>query len=387
MKKLPSKGFVFWPVGNGDSTTITVKENATILQVDIRHCEEAENNDSPMAPVIDELVRMLPKKNAKPYLALFILTHPDKDHILGFPELLKRVKIGEIWHTPRVFKEYKEDLCDDAKAFTKEVQRRVDLTIKNEGVVESGDRVRVIGHDDIFLEDDYRDFPKRWRATPGTSVTEVDGEDLSAIFEAFIHAPFKDDMDGSRNNTSLAFQINLIAGEKVGKGLFFGDREYPLIKKIFDKTKEMKRTLYLEWDVMLASHHCSKCVMYWMDTEEEEEKLKQDMMDDFEAAKREGGYIIASSRSNFGDEEGKLPPHLKARMRYEEIIDAGHFICAHEHPNKKEPQPVVFVVDANGIAYQAPEGKAQALNTLANAVNVARGSSTPPKEQIGFGEL
>jgi len=29
MKKLPKKGFVFWPVGNGDSTTIVVKENTT----------------------------------------------------------------------------------------------------------------------------------------------------------------------------------------------------------------------------------------------------------------------------------------------------------------------------------------------------------------------
>src|SRR5688572_3579340 len=218
MKKLPQKGFVFWPVGNGDSTTIVVKENSTIIQVDLHHCECAEDDDSPMAPVLDELVRLLPKRNGKPYLSLFILTHPDEDHCCGFKELLKKVTIGELWHTPRIFREYKNDLCEDAQAFREEARRRRDVTIKNNGDVKSGDRVRVIGHDDIFNGDDYKDFPEYWRTIPGTSVTEVDGEELGDIFEAFIHAPFKDDMNDSRNNTSLAFQINLIEGEHVGKG-------------------------------------------------------------------------------------------------------------------------------------------------------------------------
>jgi len=79
----------------------------------------------------------------------------------------------------------------------------------------------------------------------------VDGTEISEVFEAFIHAPFQDDMGDTRNNTSLAFQINLKDGDGVGKALFFGDREYPQIKKIFDKTKERERTQYLEWDIML----------------------------------------------------------------------------------------------------------------------------------------
>jgi hypothetical protein len=387
MKKLPKKGFVFWPVGNGDSTTIVIKENEVIMQVDLRHCESAEEDDSPMTPVLDELVRLLPKRDGKPYLSLFVLTHPDEDHCLGFKELLKKVTIGELWHTPRVFREYKKDFCEDAQAFRDEARRRRDVTIENQGDVESGDRVRVIGHDDIFEEDDYKDFPAYWRTSPGTSVTEVDGEELGEIFEAFIHAPFKDDMNGTRNNTSLAFQIDLKEGDKVGKALFFGDREYPLIKKIFDKTKERERTQYLEWDLMLSAHHCSKCVMYWADTDEDEETFRQDIMDDFEAARRDGAYIIASSRSDFGDEDGKLPPHLKARNRYEEIIDAGQFICTHEHPNKKQPEPVVFVVDENGIRYDKPEGKTQAAKNVANAVSVGRGNAAPPKEQVGFGSI
>jgi hypothetical protein len=243
----------------------------------------------------------------------------------------------------------------------------------------------IIGHDDIFEEDDYKDFPAYWRTRPGTSITEVDGEELGDVFEAFIHAPFTDDMDDTRNNTSLAFQMNLREGEQVGKGLFFGDREYPLIKKIFDKTNERERPQYLEWDVMLSSHHCSKCVMYWADTDEDEQTLRQDILDDFENSRREGGYIIASSRSDFGDEEGKLPPHLKARKRYEEIIGAGCFICTHEHPNKEAPEPVVFVLDTNGFQYQKPDGGSGSAKSVMSAVTAARGGSAPPKEQVGFG--
>jgi hypothetical protein len=286
-----------------------------------------------------------------------------------------------------VFREYKKDFCEDAQAFRDEARRRRDVTIEKQGDVASGDRVRVIGHDDMFEGEDYKGFPAYWRTTPGKSITEVDGEEVGDIFEAFIHAPFVDDMDDTRNNTSLAFQVNLHEGDKVGKGLFFGDREYLLIKKIFDKTKQRERTQYLEWDVMLCAHHCSKCVMYWADADEDEETLRQDMMDDFEEARRDGAYIIASSRSDFGDEKGKLPPHLKARERYEEIVDAGHFTCTHEHPNKTLPEAIVFVVDANGIQYQTPEGEVAAAKTVGEVAAAARGGDQTTREQVGFGRV
>src|SRR6202000_2843385 len=105
------------------------------------------------------------KRGDKPYLSLFVLTHPDEDHCLGFKELLSKVTIGELWHTPRVFREYKKDMCEDAQAFRDEARRRRDETIKK-GDPGSGHRVRVIGHDEIFEEDDYKDFPSYWRTRP-----------------------------------------------------------------------------------------------------------------------------------------------------------------------------------------------------------------------------
>lgn len=386
--ELPTKGFVFWPVGTGDSTTIVVDKDEAVMQVDLHHLSSANDEDDPHAAIVDELEEHLPKnEDGEPYLAVFALTHPDTDHIKGFEELLNRIEIGEIWHTPRIFREYHEDLGDDASAFKREVKRRREKTIENDGDVESGDRVRVIGHDDIFDEDKYRDFPDRWRTYPSDVVSELDGADYSDSFEAFIHAPFKDDSAGERNETSLAMQVALFDGEEAGKALLLSDLSYPSVKRIFDKTKEKDRPERLEWDVLLAPHHCSKSVMYWKGEDDDEERLKQDMLDDFEEASLPPAYVVTSAESEFSDGDGDNPPHQKARNRYEEIVD--EFICTQEHPNEDNPEPVSFEFTGDGFDYTDPEGETAESETsnLSAAVQAARGTDAPPKEEVGFGRL
>ncbi len=113
-------------------------------------------------------------------------------------------------------------------------------------------------------------------------------------------------------------------------------------------------------------------------------------MDDFETYRLDGAYIIASSESDFSDEEGKNPPHLKARKRYEEIIDSDHFKCTHEHPNSDNPTPVIFEVDSSGLSYQESEKakKSQKFGlALGLATSEARGEDEPPSEKAGFGIL
>ena len=96
MKALPDRGFVFWPVGCGDSTTVVI-DSETVLQIDLHHVEESENEDDPRVPIIDELVVLLPGgSDDKPYLAAFGATRLDKDHVQGFAELLEKVTIGDL---------------------------------------------------------------------------------------------------------------------------------------------------------------------------------------------------------------------------------------------------------------------------------------------------
>jgi len=213
--------FIFWPVGCGDSSTVVISDTE-IMQIDLNDTAIAEADDNEKIPLVDELVAKLPKRDGKPYLACFVLTHPDEDHCRGFTDLLKRVTIGELWHTPRVFREYHKDICAEAKAFRKEAKRRVAATIKAKGDPGAVNRVRVVGYDDLLKEDDYKDFPAEFFTTPGQSVTELDGKNIPDRFNAFVHAPFRNDPGDSRNETSLAMQVLIGNNKRAMSGLFMG---------------------------------------------------------------------------------------------------------------------------------------------------------------------
>lgn len=384
--KLPEQGFVFWPIGTGDSTTIMVDQE-TAVQVDLRHTAKSEEDDTGEWPIIDELVRTLPKKNGKPFLAVFVLTHPDQDHIQGFEELLKQVDIGELWHTPRVFRDFEEneDLCADAVAFRDEAERRRKAIVKAPENIQSGDRLLVIGHDEILEEDKYASLPDSCKKRPGKPTSVLNGVDYEDSFIAFIHAPFSDDQAKERNNTSLAMQVALISDNTRLEALLLGDREYQTIKRIFETTEEHKNEKYLYWDILLAPHHCSKKVMYFKDEDEEDATFKQDIMDYFEKYAKEEASIVASAQSDFTDKKGDNPPHQKARERYEAIIDSGKFLCTHEYPDGDDPQPMVFEVDDSGVSYPSPNQKSTSAKTLVASLAGARGSAEPPSTHVGFG--
>lgn len=383
------KAAIYWPVGTGDSTTLVLRPGQLVMQIDLRHLVKADGKDNPEWPIIDHLVRILPrKKNGRPYLAVFVLTHPDRDHIQGFKELLARVDIGELWHTPRIFRDQadQETLCEDAKAFRKEAHRRRKAIADNPLDIKSGDRLRVIGHDDVLLEPDYKKLPETCKSQPGKAVSFVDGHDLEGEFQAFIHAPFKADQAKDKNNTSLALNVVLWEGNKYGQFMFFGDREYPTIKEIFLTTEAYRNHAYLYWNAMLTSHHCSKFVMHWQDEGDDDECFKQDIMNFFKKYSR-SGYIIASAASDFTDNSGDNPPHKKARREYEKIVQTGHFICTHEYPSKEKPHPIVFTIERDGFDFADKRVRSLGPAALGEAVAMARGSMTAPSTQTTFGDV
>lgn len=384
---LPTTGFVFWPVGCGDSTTVAINDD-TVIQIDIHHVEDSENDDDPRTAIVDELVEILPKRDGKPYLAAFGATHLDKDHIQGFAELLDRVTIGDLWFTPRILWEQKNDpddaLCDDAKAFEDEAERRIKL-MKKQGVVGSGDRIRIIGYHESLEEhsDIYKDLPEGAVTVPGSSFDHIDGEDQSAHFSAFVHAPFQEDTEGDRNDTSFALQVTLNFGDATGRALLMGDLSYPILKKIFDRSEDET----LEWDILLAPHHCSKSAMYWQDEGEDEPTLKQDFLDQVEAAKRGAGYVIAScGEIPLTNKKGDNPPHAKAADRYKEIVDDGHFLCTGEHPTTDAPTPIVFELGDIALELREDDGtKGAKSSRIKEAISMGRGAAAPSSAPVGFG--
>lgn len=377
---LTQRGFLFWPVGCGDSTTIVVDEN-TVLQIDLRHLGGAGETGDDHAAIVDKLAEHLPRRNGKPYLAAFVLTHPDLDHCLGFRDLMKKVVIGELWFTPRVFREYHKDLSDDASAFKKEAQRRVQVMIATDGAAGAGNRLRLIGYDELLQVERYQGFPRFAHTVPGNAITVIDGIEHTGQFRAFIHAPFKDDSAKDRNETSVAMQV--VLGDDPGAGgvLLFGDLSYPTIRRIFDETRAAGQMDNLAWQVLLAPHHCSKSVMY--EDEGAGLVLKQDILDDLEATQVGAGTVVASCELIPGSNtKGDNPPHARARARYEEIASA--FYCTHEHGDACEP--LFFSVgDDATIDYVEHGVPGESADAIAKAVAAARGGSAPHGNKVGFG--
>jgi len=369
--ELPDQGLIFWPVGTGDSTTIVI-DDSHVVQIDIHDMAKAADDEPIVAAVVDRLVDVLPERDGKPYLSLFALTHADQDHCLGFADLLDRVTIGELWASPRLWREYEEEgvaLCDDAAAFHAEAERRVAATrkaVRQGSKPKSGDRIRIIGYDTNQPDYPYADLPTEYLSRPGQAITTIDGEDMADSFEAFIHAPFKDDCAGARNETSLAMQIVLRDEiDKEGHALFFGDLAHDTIMKIFDYSESHERPERLAWDVLLAPHHCSKKVMYV--PENGRDVLKRDVLDALERHASETAIVVASSKEfPASNNPGDNPPHIIARNRYEEIVES--VLCTGEEPSVDAPQPIVFAVSESGLARVSSDTLEEATARLSKAL-------------------
>lgn len=390
LSKLPRQGFIFWPVGTGDSTTVCIGENV-FMQIDLHHLDESENEDNPKVPIVDKLVDLLPEKDGKPYLSVFVLTHPDLDHCRGFRLLRDRVTIGELWFSPRIFREHSADLCDDAKAFRREAKRRVAATIAADGTAESGNRVRIIGYSDLLEEDDFKGFPLDRLQSPGDEICEVDGVNVSGSMCAFVHAPFKDDdIASERNETSVGLRIELKCGDSRGRAMLLGDLSYPTVLRVFRESHDHNNDDALHWDIFLAPHQCSKSVMYWQGEGEEEATLKQDILDEIETAGGDVGHIIASSNPiPASNQDGDNPPHALAKERYQEIAPDG-FLCTGEHPTQDKPTPLVFELDEDGLKLRSNDASGDQSGTAARSavalgIEKARGEPAPPSQPIGYG--
>lgn len=376
--ELPEQGVVFWPVGTGDSSTVVVTDEV-LMQVDLNDRDMADNDETPEVPVVDLLVEALPKAaDGRPFLAAFVLTHADKDHCSGFADLLDKATIGELWATPRMWREhlddpYAPDFCEDAKAFHEEVKRRVEAvkdSVTSGTQIALGDRVLVVGYDTAEQEHNYHDLPAEYLLKPGQSITKINGVDHEGRFEAFIHAPFKEDCAAPRNDTSLSMQVTLTedSGQNA-KVLLFGDLAYDTITKIFDYSEHHGRGRYLEWDLLLAPHHCSKKVMYVR--EDGKDVLKTDILEAFEKYARDGAAIVASSAViPSSDTDGANPPHRVAADRYRDYAD--RFICTMEWPSVEDPSPVVLGIDMNGA--QIVEDQVVELSAKSAAVVKASGA-------------
>lgn len=350
--QLPESGVVFWPVGNGDATTIAI-DAETILQVDINHCAVADNEVDDRVPVVDRLVEALPRGNDDaPHLSVLAITHHDGDHCSGFERLIEEVSVEELWVTLRSFVEVDEDgLTEVGQAVYDEACRRRDAEIEAGASgtrAEAGDRLRIIGNADLLDTEDWKDFPPELLTSAGQFVPTINDVDRSDDVTVFVHTPFRSDTEGgSRNSSSLGIQVELRSDGETGQRLLLlGDLEYEQIEAFVTKTEDAGNEEYLWWDLLLAPHHCSRNAIRrkdgedWVDAQAAED-LRRYAADD--------AAVVVSARS-FDDisDDDTDPPHADASDVYEAMVGADAVSYTSDYADGSDSDPLVVTWDDDG---------------------------------------
>lgn len=353
----------FFPVGekNGGMTLIKLNDtkNTTILI-------DCSIGDEPIADHCDvnqELRSRLPKdSNDRPYLDAFILTHRHDDHVKGFINHFhtgpldeydgdadeKKIVIKEMWSSHNFWKpsSAKYDLCENAKAFNKEMKRRVDLFKEKKAIQPEGDRAIVVGKDPEGRTDDIGNI----NYDIGDTFTKINNTNISSKLEGFILSPIEqqeneeDECFTDKNRQSIVIQLAVIQGEYRNKLMMAADAEclvWETLWKIYKDEKEK-----LEYDILSAPHHCSwHSLSYDSQSDCENPKICKDAKKALSQSK-DGAFIV--SQSKIIKDSDSDPPSQAAKDEYLGIVGENQFICTNEHPDEKKPEPIEFNLTGGG---------------------------------------
>lgn len=348
----------YFPVGNGDTSLIRLSDKtAIIIDSNIRHASRDEEDESCYDVHAHLLAELERDSEGRPFTDAFILSHPDQDHCRGFestfhtgpPDTYKKkddetekILISELWFSRRIFANFEEEeLCGDAEVFLKEAIRRIKLyKSKDPKRHLAGNRLRVIGYGDSEMTEGLDEIT----TPPGSSINLINGS-LKKDFAFFVHAPFKHHVDSRwspRNNTSIVLQARFdVDGVAcASRALFGGDACWEIWAAILRRS--VRDTL--EWDIFLAPHHCSWS--FFNETPYEEHKVPQDSSLEVLDHRREGAFVVASSKPIKDDDDN--PPHYAAKVEYVRAVGSDRFLCTGEHPSEDKPMPIIFAMTSNG---------------------------------------
>ena len=341
----------FYPVGNGDTALATLSGEQHLM-VDCKiDNDAAENKDK--FDVKKDLLAILPKDTqGRHHLDAFILTHPDQDHCVGFKDTFfcddperydanaierKAIIIDELWFSDTLFDRFDSPLSEAANNFKKEAQRRKNLYISNPSKAQSaGNRLVLID----FLENVDNSALRTVTVEPGSSTSLINGT-RKTDFSIFVHGPFKTPTPDSqdRNETSVIMQLRFGVGTDGMASLAFlaGDADYNRFKRLLDERDDES----IEWDLLLAPHHCSWT--YFNMTPQAEYPTPQESSLEFLDRQRGSGFIVASSKKIEDDDDN--PPHYAAKKEYCKKTNSGDFFNTGEKPL----ECLEFAVTASGF--------------------------------------
>ena len=363
---------VFFPVDNGDMTLITLADGRTIL-VDINIRQDADNPLTSTYDVASDLRGRLKRDmNNRPFVDVFLLSHPDKDHCTGLQKHFhlgalanycddnkidneKRIVIRELWSSPMVFRRASKNhtLCEDACAFNTEARRRVKINKENNFFnIPQGDQILIMGEDENGKTDDLNPILIK----SGTTF-RINNQGYDSNLECFLIAPMTKQSEElectlSKNHSSVIINFSIASNNHSDKCRFLsgGDAEVEIWEMIWDKYRSTPEVL--AYNILQTPHHCSWRTLSYDSWSEKGESAKEsaDAVNALSQA-RKGAAIVASSK--LIQDEDSDPPCIRAKRTYTRIVQqlsvSGKFYCTGEYPKSTNVKPLIFEIDNVGV--------------------------------------
>ena len=363
---------VFFPVDNGDMTLITLADGRTIL-VDINIRQDADNPLTSTYDVASDLRGRLKRDmNNRPFVDVFLLSHPDKDHCTGLQKHFhlgalanycddnkidneKRIVIRELWSSPMVFRRASKNhtLCEDACAFNTEARRRVKINKENNFFnIPQGDQILIMGEDENGKTDDLNPILIK----SGTTF-RINNQEYDSNLECFLIAPMTKQSEElectlSKNHSSVIINFSIASNNHSDKCRFLsgGDAEVEIWEMIWDKYRSTPEIL--AYNILQTPHHCSWHTLSYDSWSEKGESAKEsaDAVNALSQA-RKGAAIVASSK--LIQDEDSDPPCIRAKRTYTRIVQqlsvSGKFYCTGEYPKSTNVKPLIVESDNVGV--------------------------------------
>lgn len=360
----------FFPVNNGD--TALIEAGGHVVLTDIHYRDACTDDNDEAYDFAPELRKACKRSSQRYELDIFVLTHPDKDHLGGAVKLLHLgppdtydpdvhaplILARELWVSPYALTAYETEI---SKPVLKEIRRRLRLQDTPAGE-RDGNRLKVLAAD-------------------GDEVSGMVGPELEWQLlaptdeEATIPPPDPNVPDApapSCNDSSLVIRWTLRCGRAEGRFLIGGDAGVDVWERIWRDYGANQDPL--RWHVLLAPHHCSRSPMARKDQETEEYIYSPDALTALGQVEGDG-FVVSSSKPVKRDNDN--PPSWEAKQRYLSILKQANpehverrFLNPESH-NDGKPAPVVFELTSAGLRRKVAEKVAKP------AVAVTLGASRP----------
>ncbi len=333
----------FFACDNGDASLIQAHGQTVMTDNNYRLKAADENDDTnDYAPIIR-------KSCDNDYLDVFILTHPDEDHLRGFSEIFHlgkpdsrdddpdegdvKIVVNEIWCSK--YSENPNYVTDASKPLLSEIKRRKKLIGTADGE-KNGNRLVVLTSTDRSLN----------KITDGLEWRLLAPNDD----EGDIPKAKEGEPKNSSNPASLVIQWNITVGSKTSKILLGGDSTVEIWERLSEEATDDE----LEWNVLLAPHHCSRHSLGRdvVKDGDNEFEWSEDAYDSLNHPINDKSHVVCSSRK-FGD---KTPPNPYARSKYHKMLAFGkdvnatvknRFLCTADNSAKKVKN-IVFKFTSSG---------------------------------------